>query len=366
MAFKIKYLSVGVILSAVLISAIPALAVNNGDTPVNTPESLMRAIKDLSKTHGAKYRGAEYMKRLGDLLKNGKPDPDALAKLSREALLANPLLDADKLLVVRRKGEANRNLNSHTTATINPWKGRGRRRKKGQKTPPKPGWDNEISVISNLRGAAKASTLFRHPGGSVIKHIELHWDAKKIMFSGGGSNKAWGVLEVGVDGKNFRELTPSDQSDVHWFDSCYLPEKDYIVTASTAGMQGLPCENGGKPMVNLYKVNTKTKKVRQLTFEQDSDWHPRVHHNGRVIYLRWEYTDIPHYYSRYMFHMNPDGTGQMELWGSGSYFPTAYCWARPVPNHSSMLIGTVSGHHAKSETGRLLLIDPSLGRKYPF
>ncbi len=172
MAFKIKYLSVGVILSAVLISAIPALAVNNGDTPVNTPESLMRAIKDLSKTHGAKYRGAEYMKRLGDLLKNGKPDPDALAKLSREALLANPLLDADKLLVVRRKGEANRNLNSHTTATINPWKGRGRRRKKGQKTPPKPGWDNEISVISNLRGAAKASTLFRHPGGSVIKHIE--------------------------------------------------------------------------------------------------------------------------------------------------------------------------------------------------
>ncbi|NQT87387.1 SUMF1/EgtB/PvdO family nonheme iron enzyme, partial [bacterium] len=165
---------------------------------------------------------------------------------------------------------------------------------------------------------------------------------------------------------NLRELTPSDQNDVHWFDACYLPEKDYIVTASTAGMQGLPCENGGKPMVNLYKVGTKTQRVRQLTFEQDSDWHPRVHHNGRILYLRWEYTDIPHYYSRYMFHMNPDGTGQMEYWGSGSYFPTAYCWARPIPNHSTMTVGTVSGHHAKSETGRLLLIDPALGRKYPF
>jgi formylglycine-generating enzyme required for sulfatase activity len=31
-----------------------------------------------------------------------------------------------------------------------------------------------------------------------------------------------------------------------------------------------------------------------------------------------------------------------------------------------MLVGIVSGHHAKSETGRLLLIDPALGRKYPF
>ncbi len=130
-------------------------------------------------------------------------------------------------------------------------------------------------------------------------------------------------------------------------------------------MQGLPCENGGRPMVNLYRVATDSKQVRQLTFEQDSDWHPRVLPNGRVLYLRWEYTDTPHYYSRYLFHMNPDGTGQQEYWGSGSYFPTAFVWARPVPNHSSMVVGIVSGHHAKSETGRLMLIDPALARKYP-
>ena len=32
----------------------------------------------------------------------------------------------------------------------------------------------------------------------------------------------------------------------------------------------------------------------------------------------------------------------------------------------SGIVGTVSGHHAKSETGRLVLIDPALSRKYPF
>ena len=59
----------------------------------------------------------------------------ALHKLIREASLANPLLDVDKLLVIRRKGEANRRLNSHTSDTIK-----------------RTGWDNEISELSNLRG----------------------------------------------------------------------------------------------------------------------------------------------------------------------------------------------------------------------
>ena len=371
-----RNLTFGIVLAlaGILLSAATALAVNNGDIPVNTAASARRMIEDLNKTYGAKYAGGKaFLARLAAIeakFKANKADAAAnaaLQKLIREASLANPLLDVDKLLIVRRKGEANRRLNSHTTATINPWKGGGKKRskKKGKAPAPAPGWDNEISELSNLRGEVKARTVFRHPKGSVIKHVDLHFDAGKLLFSGGGSNGSWGVMEVGIDGKGMRELTPSDQKDVQWFDACYLPEKDHIVVASTAGMQGLPCENGGKPMVNLYKVNTRTKAVRQLTFEQDSDWHPRVHHNGRILYLRWEYTDTPHYYTRYMFHMNPDGTGQMEYWGSGSYFPTAYCHARPIPNHSTMLVGTVSGHHAKSETGRLLLIDPALGRKYP-
>ncbi len=343
-------------LVGVLVSASTALAVNNGDVPVNTTASARRMIEDLTKTYGDTYKGGPaFLARLTAIeatlktnAENAKAAED-LAALIREASLANPLLDFDKLLVIRRTREANRSLNSHTTATIRPR-----------------GWDNEISELSNLRGDVKVRTVYRHTyDNSVMKHMNLHYDGKRIMFSGAGKNGSWGVLEVDTDGKNLRELTPSDQQDVQWFDACYLPEKDYIVVCSTAGMQGLPCENGSKAMVNLYRVNTRTKEVRQLTFEQDSDWHPRVHHNGRVLYLRWEYTDTPHYYSRYLFQMYPDGTGQIEHWGSGSYFPTAYTWPRPIPNHPSKIIGVVSGHHAKSETGRLLLLDPALGRKYP-
>ena len=342
-------------LAGILVASAPVMAVNNGDVPVNTAASARRMIEDLNKNYGEQYKGGkEFIKRLEAIeakLKADKSDKAATADLQaliREASLANPLLDFDKVLVIRRTGEANRSLNAYTSDTIR-----------------RTGWDNEISELSNLRGEVKVRTVYRHPNKSVMKHMDLHFDGKRIMFSGVGANGRWGILEVNTQGENVKELTPSDQKDIQWFDGCYLPEEGYIVGCSTAGMQGLPCVNGSQPMVNIYKVNTKTKAVRQLTFEQDSDWHPRVHHDGRVMYLRWEYTDTPHYFARYMFHMNPDGTSQMELWGSGSYFPTAYCWARPIPNHSSMIVGTVSGHHSKSETGRLVLINPALGRKYP-
>jgi formylglycine-generating enzyme required for sulfatase activity len=349
-----RELSVRLAFAAAFATAATALAVNNGDVPVNTPASARRMIEDLTKTYGERYAGGrEYLRRLASIeakLKRGKSDESARAELEallREASLANPLLDFDKVLVIRRTREANRALNSHTSDTLK-----------------RTGWDNEISELSNLRGEVTVRTVYRH-GDSVIKHMDLNFDGKRLMFSGVGANGSWAVLEVDTSGKGLRELTPDDQRDVQWFDGCYLPEDGYILSCSTAGMQGLPCENGGKPMVNLYRVDTRSRKVRQLTFEQDSDWHPRVHHNGRVLYLRWEYTDTPHYYSRYLFHMNPDGTAQMEYWGSGSYFPTAFVWARPVPRHTSMVVGIVSGHHAKSETGRLLLIDPDRGRKYP-
>jgi len=342
-------------LLALSLFAPAAWAVNNGDVPINTPESARRVISDLAAEFGDRYPGGkDFLARLDVIeakLKENVDDSDAksdLDTLIREATLANPLLDFDRLLVIRRKGEANRSLNSHTSETIK-----------------RSGWDNDIAVLSNLRGEVNAKTLYRHRDQSVMKHMDLDFSGNRVMFSGMGKNGNFAVMEVDAQGNNLKELTPDDQDDVQWFDACYLPDSKEIITCSTAGMQGLPCENGGKPMVNLYKVDVNAKTVRQLTFEQDSDWHPRVMHNGRVMYLRWEYTDIPHYYSRYLFHMNPDGTAQMEYWGSGSYFPTAYVWARPVPNHATMTVGIVSGHHAKSETGRLLLLNPALGRKYP-
>ena len=350
MSGKMKSLTLFVIASCLFGSV---FAYNNGIVPVNTVDSARRMIEHLDQKNGNNYPAKQFLGRLEKIEAkiSGKITPKIQAELDqliKEASLANPLLDFDKILVIRRTKEANRSLNAYTSDTIK-----------------RTGWDNDIAQLSNLRGEIKVKPIYQHPDTSVMKHMMLHFSGEKLMFSGVGKNGMWAILEIDTNGENLKELTPSDQKDIQWFDGCYLPEDGKILACSTAGIQGLPCVNGSQPMVDLFKVDTNTGDIRQLTFEQDSDWHPRVLPNGRVMYLRWEYTDTPHYFSRYLFHMNPDGTAQSEYWGSGSYFPTAYVWARPIPNHPTKVVGIVSGHHAKSETGRLLIVDPALGRKYP-
>ncbi len=324
---------------------------------VNTPASVARAINDLIETFGDRYPdGTKYRARLEQV----EDDEEAFRKLRREALLANPLLDFDRILAVRRrfgkkarkvtgKGIGAPKLNSHTNDDLNPSKG----------------WTNDLVVISDLRQEVKCVSLFAPPAGRIARDLEVGWDAEKIMFSSGDGTDRWQLFEIPADGSGaMRQLSPSIPR-VDFFDSCYLPDGT-IITCSTASYQGLPCEGGKREMVNLYRLDPATGDIRQLTFEQDSDWHPCVLHNGRLLYLRWEYTDTPHYFTRILFNCKPDGTDQREYWGSNSYFPTAFKHARPMPGHPTRVVGILGGHHAVPETGRLAIIDPKLGRRYPF
>ena len=334
----------------------------NDKVPFNTTESVRRALVDMVDTFGDKYpKGAEYLKRLDEFEKKfneKKNDRNyqrqvraEFTKFSREALLANPLLDFDKIVVLRSKGPCFTSLNAYSNNEI------------GKKD----GWDIELAVLSDLRSETpKIENFYTPPNGRPMRDLKLHWDAKRVLFSSiDDATGQWGVFEVNLDGSGLKLLTPVDMPDVDFFDACYLPNGD-IISGSTAGIQGLPCENGRLAMVNLYRVNPATGNVRQLTFEQDSDWHPTMLQDGRVMYLRWEYVDIPHYYSRILFTMNPDGTKQIEHYGSGSIFPTAFKFARQFPDNSAEIVGIAGGHHSRPETGRLLILDPSVGRKYPF
>ncbi|MFC1601334.1 SUMF1/EgtB/PvdO family nonheme iron enzyme [Candidatus Sumerlaeota bacterium] len=333
--------------------------------------ALRRGIEDLIRSFPERYGdGADYLARLAGFEEryakveenlDGEGSiklAEELVAFQRETLLSNPLLDFDKLLVLRRRfGGGARNvmggamgtpgLNAHTNDDI-----------------PHKGWDNELAVLSNLRGEQKMRSLFRPAEGKVLRDTDVDFDGERIMFSSIGANDRWALFEINKDGSGLRQLTPTDLPDVDFFDSCYLPDKR-IVVCSTASYQGLPCEGGGRPMVNLYLLDPKDSSIRQLTFEQDSNYHPCVLPNGRILYLRWEYADLPHYYSRILFHCNPDGTNQMEYWGSGSFFPTAFKHARPLPGHPRKVIGVMGGHHSVAESGRMAIIDPSLARKYP-
>ncbi|MBE3097806.1 MAG: SUMF1/EgtB/PvdO family nonheme iron enzyme [Planctomycetes bacterium] len=323
-------------------------------------EALRLAIADLRDTWGAKYpRGAEYLSRAAALQKTydeakaaGGAGAERLkaaeadvAAIQREALLANPLLDFDKLLVVKR-GEGKLGLPQN-------WVGNGGMAPRG--------YDNEIAALSPVRPGAELKTLYKPTGGEFVGDLELHWNADRLLLSMPGTQSRWQVFEMKTDGSGLRQVTPGDQPDVDNYDACYLPD-GRILFCSTACYLGVPCVGGGSPVGSLYLLEKDGKTIRQLTFDQDHSWCPTVLNSGRIIYTRWEYSDSPHYFSRLLFEMNPDGTAQFEYYGSNSYWPNSTFYARPIPGHPTKVAAIVSGHHGVPRMGELVIFDSAKGR----
>ena len=327
-------------------------------------EPLRLAISDLTETFGERYpKGKEFLQRLDALQKavldaaerskGGQlADAERMARfmsdyeaLKAEALLANPLLSFDKLLCVKRS-EKNLALPAN-------WQ--------SNSCLPRSGLDNEIALFSPVRPDGKLTTLCKPQGGKFVGDIDLHFDADRFLFSSLDAKNRWQVFEMKTDGSGLRQATLGDQPDVDSYDACYLPD-GRIMFSSTAAFVGVPCVFGSSHVCMLYRMNADGTGVRQLCFEQDHDWCPAVLNNGRVLYLRWEYTDTPHSQTRILFHMNPDGTEQMEYYGSNSYWPNGVFYARPVPNHPTKVVGIVTGHHGVPRMGELVLFDPGKGR----
>ncbi|MFW5693253.1 MAG: hypothetical protein ACOCWL_03465, partial [Thermoguttaceae bacterium] len=334
--------------------------------------ALRLAIDDLDGTFGGRYRGgSDFLRRLAELetqlvdlewaLARGERGADrripallaTAESLRRDALLGNPLLDFQKLLLVKRSAD------SPKLGLPQNWQ--------GNCALPSRGYDNEIAVLSlqNLNG--KLETLFRPENGEFVGDVDLHFDGRRMLFSMPDENGRWQIWEIGADGKRLRQVTPGDYPDVNNYDACYLPD-GRIIFGSTRVFQGVPCVGGGNWVANLFLFTPNPSApdeptIRQLCFDQDHNWCPTVLNNGRVLFTRWEYSDSPHYFTRLLMHMNPDGTNQLEYYGSNSPWPNSIFYARPIPGHPTKVVGIVSGHHGVPRMGEMVVLDPAQGRR---
>jgi len=311
-------------------------------------ESMRLAVEDQQRTFGEKYpRGGEYLRRIAALEKQmagaisavlaGRDD--ALARVGalgekavaegRAILLDNPLLKFEALLL----GRGGPGFSSN-------WGGANR-------------IGNEIVALSPVRPDGEFRTIHKANG---IHDMDLSFDGKKILYSAGRH-----LHEVNVDGTGYRQITKQTDEHVQHYDACRLPSGK-IVFVSTACEQAVPC-TGGWHVGNLHVIDADGTNERRLTYDQDHDWNPCVLSNGQVVYTRWEYTDTPHYFSRLLFSMNPDGTAQMEYYGSNSYWPNAMYWPTPIPGHPTRVVCIVSGHHGVSRVGQMVILDTAKGRQ---
>ena len=274
---------------------------------------------------------------------------EAAEKIKRGLMLSNPSLDFERLLFVKRAGALGLPAN---------WLGNCSMRSN---------FDDELVVMGLRDSAESMNTAFKLDRKTLVD-LDLNWDGKRMLYSTVDSEtRRWRIFEVILDpetGKRVKgpqPVTPDMGEGAHNYDACYLPD-DRVIFSSTAVRQGVPCIGGSAPIANLYLLSQDRKTIRQLCFDQDHNWNPAVMNDGRVLYTRWEYMDIPHYYSRLLFRMNPDGTGQTSYYGSNSIWPNSMFFARPIPGDPSRVATIISGHHGVARVGELMILDPAKGR----
>ena len=210
----------------------------------------------------------------------------------------------------------------------------------------------------NLR-TREVTVLMDDPEGG-FRDPRVNYDGNRILFAyRKGGTHHYHLFEINVDGSGLRQLTSGDCDDV---DPTYLPDGG-IIFASSRCNRFVPCNR--VPVAILYRMDADGGNILCLSASVLLDDRPAVLPDGRIVYTRWEYTDRASEKFRDLWVMNPDGTGQMVLFGgTGRPYPEffAKCDALPIPGKSGKVVSVFSpafGH--RENAGNVMIVDIKAG-----
>ena len=321
--------------------------------------SLEAAINDIHSKFPEKYNGSLILERLQKIKDNYENVKKLLAgksaasveklanlvfsyeSLKKDALLANPLLTDNSILLVTRQQYAP---DHHNTATLFQ--------------------TNEINTSSfapggslkiiDLKKGGKVETLLETKDG-VIRDPEISYDGEKILFSmRNNSEDDYHIYEIDADGNNLKQLTAA--KGVADIDPQYLPDGN-IVFSSTREPKYCMCNV--HIMCNLFRMEGDGANITQLGKSSLFEGHSAIMPDGRVLYDRWEYVDRNFGDAQGLWTMNPDGTNQAVYFGNNTNSPGGVIDARPIPGTEKVM--AILGSCHDRPWGALGIIDREKG-----
>ena len=271
--------------------------------------------------------------------------------LRRQMVLSSPLLDFQRLVFVKRRNFGGHDAFFGYTSYL--------------KRPPA-----ELCVLESVREGLATRTLLQTDGGC-IRDPDVSFDGRRVLLAYARDQQdTYHIYEIGADGEGLRQLTTSPPysgaepapRNVGFQDvePCYLPSGD-IAFGSTRYVRFVDCVGQGEPVTILFVMDADGGRLRGISANHVHDWHPSVLNDGRIIYTRWEYTDRSQMWSHQLFVKNPDGSGNVNFYGSNSWWPVSMLHARAIPG-SDRVVCTLAGHHSGTEqSGEIAVLDRSWG-----
>lgn len=313
-------------------------------------ESLRAAIEDLSTTFPKRYpNGPQYLARLdrlqkqieqsaGDQLETLETELD---ELSREALVANPLVSGQPILYVLRRQYRSDHHNTATmfqTGEINTGSFTG---------------TAALKTIDFARGG-EVNTLLEVPQG-VARDPDVSFDGKRVLFSMRHNREDdYHLYEIGADGSGLKQLTVG--AGISDLDPIYLPD-GRILFGSTREPKFCMCNR--HIMCNLFTMHADGANVQQVGHSTLHEGHPALLPDGRIVYDRWEYVDRNFGDAQGVWICNPDGTNHAVYWGNNTNSPGAVLDNRAIPG-TELFIANFSSCHDRP-WGALAIVDRRLG-----
>ncbi|NQU75345.1 MAG: hypothetical protein HQ546_03390, partial [Planctomycetes bacterium] len=344
------------------------------DVVLRRTSALLADIREMPKAPNL----SSQAKQLQQLAKQGSAiDVKALdaraalfvkaCRLRREITFANPLLNFDKLLFLKRHLSTYRHM-------CDQYYGIRQRPGGGVCVLNNPFTDNPTvtellsnSVVQNgrLKGKKLVNGSFLSP--------DLSYDGRRIAFAWvectgskahrhhvehdkGHWDPGWSyhIFTANIDGSNLRMLTDGAFND---FDPCFMPSgRISFITERRGGYLrcGRVC-----PTYTLYDMADDGSDVRCLSWHETNEWHPSVNNAGMIVWTRWDYVDRHGQIAHMPWVTTPDGRNPRPVHGNYAVRKTRPDMeqdVRAIPG-SHLYAATAAPHHNQSY-GSLIVLDP--------
>jgi hypothetical protein len=293
----------------------------------------------------------------------------------RRMALANPLLDFDDLLFVKRVPGSF----THMSDQYYGWFSR-------------PG--GGVFILEDFKSDSprlRCLTSDFAPGSFL--RPDLSYDGRRVLFaycryepglkderdkldkSNVPEDSFYHLYEMNLDGSGLRRLTRGKYDD---FDGRYLPDGRIVFLSTRRGHHlqtdaasarssedgELPdcyvrCGGGPERPVAVYTlhiIEADGTGLRQISPFEMFEWTPSIDSDGRILYSRWDYVDRHNMPYMSLWSTLPDGTAPQAVYGNYTVDPHCFFEPRRIP-HSRKIVFTASGHHALTG-GSLVLLDP--------
>ncbi len=287
-------------------------------------------------------------------------------RLMRAVAFANPLLDFDKLLFIKRHDPGGLFHMCHQYYGFTAKPGGGLfvlEEPFGANPCVRDVLEEAVAENGDLEGKPLTPGSFLSPNVS--------FDGETILFAytqALGEYPEWSprssyhIFKVNSDGTGLVQLTEGNTND---FDPCFLPSGRIVFISERRGGY-LRCGGSAPPLdsptYTLHSMAADGSDIICLSYHETHEWHPSVTTDGMLVYSRWDYVDRDTNVAHHIWTCYPDGRDPRAFHGNYPRERESRPWMemsiRAIPG-SHRFVATAAAHHGHA-FGSLVLIDPRI------